>query len=61
MIDIYTFVHPTDEVGGIMSWGCASVCACVRVYVRPRAEAFSDRLAVDLYTVRQKKGTTFLL
>jgi len=27
-----------------MSWGCASVCACVRVYVRPRAEAFSDRL-----------------
>jgi len=42
-----------------MSWGCASVCACVRVYVRPRAEAFSDRLAVDLYTVRQKKRNHF--
>jgi len=40
---------------------CPSVCACVYVRACVRAEAFSGRLAVDLYTVRQKKGTNFVL
>jgi len=39
-----------------------SVCLCVRLRTCVRtAEAFSGRLAVDLYTVRQKKGTNFVL
>jgi len=33
----YASVRPVDGVGGIMSMGCPSVCACV----------FSNRLAVD--------------
>ena len=38
--DRYVVIFPTDEAVGIMFSGCPSVCAC-------RAEAFSDRLAVD--------------